>query len=44
VNTARFLRIEGVADREPYNPLDPLDPKNRRMAITLAWQSGEPQP
>jgi chemotaxis protein MotB len=40
-NPARFLRIEGVADREPYNPLDKFDPKNRRMAITLAWQSGE---
>ncbi len=33
----RFARIEGVADREPYTPGDPLDPKNRRMSITLAW-------
>ena len=36
----RFARIEGVADREPFNPADRLDPKNRRMSITLAWSSG----
>jgi chemotaxis protein MotB len=33
----RFARIEGVADREAYNPIDPYDPKNRRMSITLGW-------
>ena len=33
----RFARIEGVADREPYNPADRFDPRNRRMSITLAW-------
>ncbi len=33
----RFARIEGVADREPYIPGDRLDPRNRRMSITLAW-------
>jgi chemotaxis protein MotB len=41
VNSGRFLRIEGVADREPFNPLDTMDPKNRRMAITLAWQTAD---
>ncbi len=33
----RFARIEGVADREPFNPADRYDPRNRRMSITLAW-------
>ncbi len=33
----RFARIEGVADREPYVPGDRLDPRNRRMSITLGW-------
>jgi chemotaxis protein MotB len=33
----RFLRIEGVADREPYVPSNKLDPRNRRMSITLGW-------
>ncbi|MDB5737264.1 MAG: OmpA/MotB protein [Sphingomonas bacterium] len=36
----RFLRIEGVADREPYMPSDLYDPRNRRMSITLAWTEG----
>lgn len=39
VDTRRFARIEGVADREPYNPLDRYDPKNRRMSVTLAWST-----
>jgi chemotaxis protein MotB len=34
----RFIRIEGVADREPFVPADRYDPRNRRMAIILAWQ------
>jgi chemotaxis protein MotB len=33
----RFMRIEGVADREPYIPSDAFDPRNRRMSITLGW-------
>ena len=33
----RFMRIEGVADREPYRPGDAFDPRNRRMSITLGW-------
>lgn len=32
----RFGRIEGVADREPYNPADAFDPVNRRISVTLA--------
>jgi chemotaxis protein MotB len=38
----RFARIEGVADREPYIPDDPFDPRNRRMSITLGWLNGPP--
>jgi chemotaxis protein MotB len=41
VNPDRFFRLEGVADREPFNPIDRFDPKNRRISITLLWQSGE---
>jgi len=37
VSTTRFARIEGVADREPFNPADGYDPRNRRMSITLGW-------
>jgi chemotaxis protein MotB len=37
VRPSRFARIEGVADREPFNPANRYDPKNRRMSITLAW-------
>ena len=39
VDTRRFARIEGVADREPYNPVDRFDPRNRRMSVTLGWSS-----
>jgi chemotaxis protein MotB len=35
----QFVRIEGVAEREPYVPTDPYDPKNRRMSITLGWRT-----
>ncbi len=35
VMLARFSRIEGVADREPFVPGDRLDPRNRRISITL---------
>ena len=37
VGSHRFARIEGVADREPFNPANRFDPRNRRMSITLAW-------
>lgn len=38
VSLDRFVRIEGLADRDPYNAKDPYDPRNRRMSITLAWE------
>ncbi|MEY2925645.1 MAG: hypothetical protein RL367_122, partial [Pseudomonadota bacterium] len=37
LDSQRFSRIEGVADREPIIPGDRFDPRNRRMSITLAW-------
>ena len=40
VMPGRFRRIEGVADTEPYTPDNPLDPRNRRMSITLGWSAG----
>ena len=33
----RFVRIEGVADREPYTPKTPWGPNNRRISVTLTW-------
>lgn len=36
VESARFKRIEGVADTELLIPSDPHDPRNRRISITLA--------
>jgi chemotaxis protein MotB len=36
----RFNRIEGVADREPMIANNPLDPRNRRVAITLLYRAG----
>lgn len=36
----RFYRIEGVADREPMIAGDVLDPRNRRVAITLLYRAG----
>jgi chemotaxis protein MotB len=40
VGNGRFDRIEGVADREPFNARDRNDPRNRRMSVTLAWARG----
>jgi chemotaxis protein MotB len=37
---ARFERIEGVADREPLIVKDSMDPRNRRVAITLLYRRG----
>jgi chemotaxis protein MotB len=37
VEASRFLRIEGVADRDPFIPGDRYDPRNRRMSVILAW-------
>lgn len=38
INPSRFARIEGVADTEPYIRLNPADPRNRRVSITLLNQ------
>ena len=38
VGEGRFERIEGVADREPYVAGDPMDARNRRVAITLLYR------
>ncbi|MEO8722856.1 MAG: flagellar motor protein MotB [Sphingobium sp.] len=40
VGGARFAKIEGVADREPYFAHDIYDPRNRRMSIILGWTGG----
>jgi len=37
INPGQVHRIEGVADKEPYNPMDRNDPANRRISITLAF-------
>jgi chemotaxis protein MotB len=39
IQPQRFARVEGVADREPFNPNDRFDPRNRRMSVTLGWSS-----
>jgi chemotaxis protein MotB len=44
VTTERVQRIEGVADREPFNSADKYDPKNRRMSITLVFMDKGPPP
>jgi chemotaxis protein MotB len=42
VDGGQFLRIEGVADREPTIAQDRFDPRNRRMTILLGWRTSEP--
>lgn len=39
ISDSQFLRIEGVAEREPYFPKNPYDPRNRRMSLTLGWRT-----
>ena len=39
ISDTQFLRIEGVADREPFFPKNPYDPRNRRMSLTLGWRT-----
>ena len=39
--SARFRRIEGVAATDPFNPKDRLDPRNRRISVTLLYRGGE---
>jgi chemotaxis protein MotB len=34
----RFRRIEGVADTDPFVKAAPLDPRNRRISITLLYE------
>jgi chemotaxis protein MotB len=36
---SRFVKIEGVADIDPYIAETPLDPRNRRINIILKYQS-----
>jgi chemotaxis protein MotB len=38
VKASRFARIEGVADTAPYNTNDPMDPRNRRISITVLYR------
>jgi chemotaxis protein MotB len=40
IGNDRFVRIDGVADREPFVKTDPYDPRNRRMSIILGWSRG----
>lgn len=35
VDPGRIVRIEGVADRQPFVRNNPRDPRNRRIAILL---------
>ena len=37
ITADRFMRIEGVADREPFVADNRYDPRNRRMSVILAW-------
>lgn len=38
IDPARFVKIEGVADTDAYNPDDLYDPSNRRINIILKFQ------
>jgi chemotaxis protein MotB len=38
IDEKRFMKIEGVADREAFNADNPLDPRNRRISITVLAQ------
>ncbi len=38
IDEARFRRIEGVADTDPFNPQDRADPRNRRISVTLLYR------
>jgi chemotaxis protein MotB len=40
----RIIRIEGVADREPYDSKDRMNPSNRRISITLTWSDAPAAP
>ncbi|WP_164157350.1 flagellar motor protein MotB [Sandarakinorhabdus rubra] len=38
IDASRFRRIEGVADTDPYVKEAPLDPRNRRISVTLLYE------
>lgn len=38
VGEARFARVEGVADTQPFVPAAPADPRNRRISVTLLYR------
>ena len=40
VPSDRITRIEGVADKQPFNNNDPYDARNRRISITLQYKEG----
>lgn len=40
IDPARFSRIEGVADTEPFNAANIYDPRNRRISVTLLYREG----
>jgi len=40
VPSDRITRIEGVADKQPFNSSDPYDARNRRISITLQYKDG----
>jgi chemotaxis protein MotB len=42
IPASRFARIEGLADKVPFNSGDPLDPRNRRMSITVLYNDPPP--
>jgi chemotaxis protein MotB len=39
VDPGRFARLEGLADRDPYNAANPYDPLNRRISVTLLFRA-----
>ncbi len=42
IDPERIARIVGYADKEPYNPLDPKDARNRRISIILLQAPASP--
>jgi len=37
----KIVRVEGVADTDPFNKDDLMDVRNRRISITLQFQDGQ---
>jgi chemotaxis protein MotB len=42
VDEKRIARVSGLADRDPFVPNDPKDPRNRRISIVLLRQAIPP--